>query len=347
MMSSAFAASLGIEHPIFSAGMGPAAGPELVAAVSNAGGCGILGTVSLPAAFVRDQIRRVRLLTQRPFGVNVVLPLQRRGQIEACLEERVPLLVLFWGDPSPCIAEAHAAGTKVFVQVGSVQEAMDAVQAGADGVIAQGFEAGGHVRGSTALSVLVPSVVDAVHPAPVIAAGGIADGRGYLAALALGAQGVCMGTRFLATTEANAADEYKRRVAAPGAKETVYTETFDVGWPNAPHRVLRNGLVTASEGRARFGDGGRPKEGTIVGRMMTGGKLVDIPAYSAYVPEAGAAASMDDMALYAGQATALISSIKPAGEIVAEVVEQASALLARLATRTDGGPKSGPDTSMS
>jgi len=105
--------------------------------------------------------------------------------------------------------------------------------------------------------------------------------------------------------------------------------------------------VTASEGRARFGDGGRPKEGTIVGRMMTGGKLVDIPAYSAYVPEAGAAASMDDMALYAGQATALISSIKPAGEIVAEVVEQASALLARLATRTDGGPKSGPDTSMS
>ena len=330
MMRTALASALGLEHPILSAGMGPAAGPELVAAVSNAGGCGILGTVSLSAAFVREAIRRVRELTSKPFGVNVVLPLLRRGQIEACLEERVPLLVLFWGDPSPFIAAARAAGTKVLVQIGSVQEAVDAVRAGADGVIAQGFEAGGHVRGTTALSVLVPSVVDAIDPVPVIAAGGIADGRGYVAAIALGAQGVCMGTRFLATTEANAAEDYKRRVVALGAEHAVYTKAFDVGWADAPHRVLRNESLMASERTVRLGGATRPREGSVVGQMTTGGKVVDIPAYSAYVPEASSTASMEDMALYAGQSCALISTVRPAAEVMRDTVNQAALLLSRL-----------------
>jgi NAD(P)H-dependent flavin oxidoreductase YrpB (nitropropane dioxygenase family) len=302
----------------------------LVAAVSNAGGCGILGTVSLSATFVREAIRRVRELTSKPFGVNVVLPLLRRAQLEVCLEERVPLLVLFWGDPSPYVTAAHAAGTKVFVQIGSADEAIAAVRAGADGVIAQGFEAGGHVRGTTALSVLVPSVVDAIDPAPVIAAGGIADGRGYVAAIALGAQGVCMGTRFLATTEANAAEDYKRRVTASGAEATVYTEAFDVGWGNAPHRVLRNESLTASERTVKLRGETRPKEGTVVGQMTTGGKVVDIPAYSAYVPEASATASMDDMALYAGQSCALITEVKPAAEVMRDIVNQAALVLSRL-----------------
>lgn len=329
-MQTTLTSFLGLEHPIFSAGIGPAAGPELVAAVSNAGGCGILGTVSLSATFVREAIRRVRELTSKPFGVNVVLPLLRRGQIEVCLEERVPLLVLFWGDPSPYVAAAHATGTKVFVQIGGAREAIDAVRAGADGVIAQGFEAGGHVRGTTALSVLVPSVVDAIDPAPVIAAGGIADGRGYVAAIALGAQGICMGTRFLATTEANAAEDYKRRVTALGAEETVYTEAFDVGWANAPHRVLRNASLTASERTVRLRGETRPREGTFVGRMTTGGKVVDIPAYSAYVPEASATANMDDMALYAGQSCALITDVKPAAEVMRDIVNQAALVLSRL-----------------
>lgn len=331
MLKTRLVEYLGLECPIFSAGIGPAAGAELVAAVSNAGGCGILGTVSLSAKYVREQIDRVRTLTAKPFGVNVVLPLMRRGQIDACLERGVPLLVLFWGDPSPYVAAAHSAGTKVFVQVGSVEEAVDAATAGVDGIIAQGFEAGGHVRGTTALSVLVPAVVDAVSPIPVIACGGIADGRGLISALALGAQAICMGTRFLASTEANAASEYKARVAASGPKTTVYTELFDVGWPSAPHRVLRNGLVAAWESADRPPSGQRPREGSSIGTMTSGGQIVEIPAYSAYVAEGGASASMDDMALYAGQSCALISEIKPAAAIVKDVVGQASSILSKLA----------------
>ena len=221
MLCTPLCRTLGIREPIFSAGIGAAAGAELAAAVSNAGGLGVLGTASLPARFVRLQIARFRELSDRPFGVNVVLPLLRRGTIEACLDEHVPVLVLFWGEAGELrsiIANAHRQNTRVFVQVGSRDEAQVAVEAGADGVIAQGWEAGGHVRGTTALSVLVPTVADAIAPVPVIAAGGVADGRTLLAALCLGAQAVSMGTRFLASEEANADLGYKQRVVSATPK---------------------------------------------------------------------------------------------------------------------------------
>jgi nitronate monooxygenase len=250
MLCTPLCRTLGISHPILSAGIGSAAGPELAAAVSNAGGLGVLGTASLPARFVRLQINRLRELSDRPFGVNVVLPLLRRGTIEACLDEHAPVLILFWGEAGEVrsiIADAHRQNTGVFVQVGSRDEALVAVEAGADGVIAQGWEAGGHVRGTTALSVLVPTVVDAIAPVPVIAAGGVADGRTLLAALCLGAQAVSMGTRFLASEEANADPGYKQRVVSAIAEDTVRTELFDRGWERASHRVLRNELVRAWE----------------------------------------------------------------------------------------------------
>jgi NAD(P)H-dependent flavin oxidoreductase YrpB (nitropropane dioxygenase family) len=331
MHKTQLVAALGMQYPIFSAGIGAAAGPELVAAVSNSGGCGILGTASLSGKYVAQQIDAVRALTARTFGVNIVLPLLRKGQFEACLERAVPLLVLFWGDPSPYVEAAHSAGTKVFVQVGSVSEALDAVAAGVDGIIAQGFEAGGHVRGTTSLSVLVPQVVDAVSPVPVIASGGIADGRGLVAALALGAEAVCMGTRFLASTEANAASEYKARVAGPGPKVTVCTELFDGGWEGAPHRVLRNEMLDAWERAGCPPSGSRPREGASVGTMTSGGRIVEIPAYSAYVPERGASVSMDDAAMYAGECCSLISQVQPAAEIVRSIVHQASTVLEKLA----------------
>jgi nitronate monooxygenase len=164
MLQTSLCRQLGIEYPIFSVGFGAAARPELAAAVSNAGGCGVLGTSGSPLPYIREQIQRLRTLTRKPFGVNVILAIMREGTIEACLDEHVPLLVLFWGDPAPYVTEAHRRGTKVFIQVGSVDEARAAADAGVDAVIAQGVEAGGHVKGRISLSTLLPAVVEAVKP---------------------------------------------------------------------------------------------------------------------------------------------------------------------------------------
>lgn len=176
---------------------------------------------------VVEQIRQVRSLTDKPFGVNIILALLADdAPIECCFEERVPVLVLFWGDPAPYVERAHAVGTEVVVQVGSVEEAKAAAAAGVDAVIIQGVEAGGHVRSRTSISVLLPATVDAVYPLPVIASGGIADARGVAAALALGAQAVSLGTRFLCSVESRAA--YKERVVAATAEDTCYTTQFDL-----------------------------------------------------------------------------------------------------------------------
>jgi nitronate monooxygenase len=330
MFTTPLCRALGIEHPIFSAGIGAAAGPALAAAVSNAGGCGVLGTASLPGKFVRAQIQQLKALTARPVGVNIVLRLLRKGQIEACFDERVPILVLFWGDPAPYVADAHRRGMKVFVQVGSVDEAVAAAQAGVDAVIAQGFEAGGHVKGTTSLTVLLPAIVDAVGPLPVIGSGGIADGRGLVAALSLGAQAVSIGTRFLASAEANASTAYKERVIAAKAEDTVYLEHFGVGWSDAPHRVLRNASVERWESAGRPPAGQRPGEGAVLGTMRSGGTTIEIPAYSAYLPEVDVTADIEQMALYAGQSCSLIDAVQPAAEIVDDIVRSASAAIGRL-----------------
>ncbi len=327
MLTTPLCRALGVKHPIFSAGIGAAAGAELAAAVSNAGGCGVLGTASLPGKFVRAQIQRLKELTAQPFGVNIVLPLLRNGQLESCFDERIPILVLFWGDPAPYVDEAHGRGMKVFLQVGSVEEAVAGAQAGVDAVIAQGFEAGGHVKGTTTLAVLLPAVVDAVGPIPVIASGGIADGRGLVAALSLGAQGVSMGTRFLASTEANASTAYKERVISAKAEDAIHLEHFDVGWSNAPHRVLRNASVARWETAGRPASGQRPGERTVLGTMRSGGTTIDIPAYSPYLPESDVAADVEQMALYAGQSCSLIDAVQPAAEIVADMVRDASAAI--------------------
>jgi nitronate monooxygenase/enoyl-[acyl-carrier protein] reductase II len=160
---------------------------------------------------------------------------------------------------------------KVFIQVGSVAEATAAAEAGVDAIIAQGMEAGGHVKSTTALSTIVPAVVEAVRPVPVIASGGIADGRGLVAALGLGAQAVSIGTRFLACEEAHVPREYKERVVRSTAEDTVYTSLFDVGWPDAPHRVLRNKAIAEWEAAGRPPTGKRPGEGTVIGTMPLGG----------------------------------------------------------------------------
>jgi nitronate monooxygenase len=331
MLKTPLCHQLGITYPLFSVGMGGGmAGPALVAAVSNAGACGVLGMGGLPAPYIRQQIQQVRTLTDKPFGVNLLLPLLQEGQIDTCLDEHVPFVVLFWGDPAPYVADAHRRGTKVFLQVGSVEEAQAAAAAGVDAIIAQGVEAGGHVKSTTALSTIVPAVVEAVKPMPVIASGGIANGRGLVAALSLGAQAVSMGTRFLASVETGAVQAYKDWVVQSTAEDTVYTLVFDVGWPNAAHRVLRNHVIAEWEAAGCPAPGARPGEGRIIGTMPVAGTSVDVVKYMVFPPLTGFTGNIDDVVLYAGESCGLVHNIKPAAQIVHDVVQEATEAIGEL-----------------
>ena len=322
-MTTELCRSLGIEHPILCAPMGGGgAGPELAAAVSNAGGLGLMGLIAVPPPLVAQMLAAVRQMTKRPFGAGVVLDVEgHREQVDVCLEAKLPILVTFWGDPTPYVAEAHARGTKVFAQVGSAEEAAAAVRAGVDAVIAQAVEAGGHVRGTTPLAELIPAAVAAVKPVPVIAAGGIADAAGVARVLRAGAQAAMLGTRFLASEEASVDRVYKERIVAARAGDTVLTKLFDLGWPDATHRVLRNRVVREWEAAGRPESGKRPGEGTTVGRVTIAGHTLDVPRYSVMPPMAGFEGDPEDWCLYAGESSALVNDIKPAAEIVKDLVK--------------------------
>jgi NAD(P)H-dependent flavin oxidoreductase YrpB (nitropropane dioxygenase family) len=320
---------LGIEHPIVAAPMGPdLSGPELVAAVSNAGGFGILQAQFCSPVRFREEIRRVRALTAKPFGVNLLLQFPVEDQVVVCLEERVPVLSLFWGDPTPYVARAHVAGVKVFHQVGSVAEARRAAAAGVDVIVAQGVEAGGHVAGEVSTLALVPRVVDAVAPRPVVAAGGIADARGVVAVLGLGAQAAVLGTRFLASTESRAHPHYKQRLLAADEGDTVRTILFGHGWPNAPHRTLRTAFVGQWLGQEERGQESRPDE-LMVGQTVIGGQTMPVLRFMGVPPNVDATGDIDSMDLLMGQGVGLVREIKPAGQIVRELVEEARQIISQ------------------
>jgi NAD(P)H-dependent flavin oxidoreductase YrpB (nitropropane dioxygenase family) len=313
---------LGIELPILCAPMGFVTGPELAAAVSNAGGLGILSFSRNPPEMLRQEIRRLRGMTAKPFGVNLLLPAGVDAHLAVCLEERVPLLSLFWGNPAPFVEPAHTAGTKVIHQVGSVVEAKQAADAGVDIVIAQGVEAGGHVRGEVSVLALVPAVVDAIAPTPVVAAGAIADGRSLAAALMLGAQAVSIGTRFLATTESLAHPLYKQKVVEAREGDTVRSTIFGFNWPNAPHRTLRTAFVEQWLADQDRGNEARPDE-PVIGETRIGGRQVAVRQFMGYTPSVDTTGDIESMALYAGQGVGLIAEIKPAAEVVRELVSGA------------------------
>jgi NAD(P)H-dependent flavin oxidoreductase YrpB (nitropropane dioxygenase family) len=328
-IKTALTERLGIELPIIQAPMGGAAGPALAAAVSNAGGLGMLVPWRAKIETVRQQIRETRALTSRPFGVNLVLDFPQEERLEACLEERVPIISFFWGDPSALAARAKAAGAIVLHTVGSAAEARRAVDGGVDIVVAQGWEAGGHVRGMVATLPLVPAVVDAVAPVPVVAAGGIADGRGLAAVLALGAAGAWIGTRFLASDEATIHPRYRQRLFDARETDTAYLkDLFDVRWPNAPHRALRNRTVDTWEAAGCPPSGKRPGEGDVIATSRSSGPIV---RYQSYTPSADAEGDIDALSLWAGQGVGLVAKTQPAADIVREIAEEAAAILRRLA----------------
>lgn len=303
----------GIDLPVFQAPMAGLAGPTLAAAVSESGGLGHLGALRVPPKTLRAWIAETRALTARPFGVNLVPQYGGPAVFEACLrvvlEEKPRVLSLFYGDFPDTIARARAAGIVTMVQVGSVAEARRAAACGADAIVAQGIEAGGHIRGRVGLSALLPAVVDAVGPVPVVAAGAIHDRRGVCAARCLGAEGVWSGTAFLACAEADAQDAYKARLIAAGTDDPEFRTGYSYGWRyGTPHRAIP-------------GDGG-----WNLLRFMGGGlRRADDPKLAR------------KLSLYAGQGVGHVRGIGRAADIVSELAEGFRiAAIAELATGRAG-----------
>ena len=319
VIKTSLCALLGIELPIVQAPIGSATCPALAAAVSNAGGLGTLALSWKNAGEMREMIRETKRLTNRPFGVNLVLKWNQEERLQVCLDEEVKIVSFFWGDPAAYIQKTHASGALAIHTVGCAAEAKRAVECGADAIVAQGWEAGGHVWGKVATLPLVSAVVDAVAPVPVIAAGGISDGRGIAAALMLGAAGVWVGTRFLASEEAAVHSVYKEKIIEANEDDTVYSGLFDVGWENAPHRTLRNSTVENWEKAGCLPRGKRSGEDETIANFADGR---DISRYSDVIPLAGMTGDLEALALYAGQSAGGVSRIQPAGEIIRQLADE-------------------------
>jgi nitronate monooxygenase len=303
---------LGIEQPIVQAPIGPAAVPRLAAAVSDAGALGMLSLTW--AADVASLIGQTAALTGRPFGGNLVLAWDQHRRLDQALQAGLRIVSLTWGDPAPYVEAIHGASALVMHTVGSAEEARRAVGCGVDVIVAQGWEAGGHVWGTIATLPLVPAVVDAVAPVPVIAAGGIGDARGVAAVLALGAQAAWLGTRFLLAEEASVHEDYRRRlIAAAETDPHWYADLYDVGWPDAPHRAIRNSTARAWEAAGRLAPGRRPGEGEAIARR--GGEPV--VRYSSALPLPGTEGDIEALSLWAGQGVTFAKRVQPAAEIVA------------------------------
>ena len=323
---------LGIEHPIISAPMGPdMTGPDLVAAVSDAGAFGLLQAQLAAPPIFREEIHKIRDLTDKPFGVNLLLHFPVEEQIAVCLEEKVTALSFFWGDPSPYVELAHEAGVLVVHQVGSVAAARRSAEAGVDVIIAQGVEAGGHVEGEISTLVLVPQVVDAVSPTLVAGAGGIADARGMAAVLTLGAEAVVLGTRFLATTESRAHPEYKQKLVDSTGGDTVRTTLFGHGWPNAPHRVLQTAFVREWLGNEKQGQESRQDE-PVIGHTTISGRKMPVQRFMGMPPNLESTGDIELRCQYAGQSAGLIDGVRSAREVVLELVEGARQIFEGRAT---------------
>jgi enoyl-[acyl-carrier protein] reductase II len=327
-----FTEAFGLTTPIAQAGMAfVGMTPDLAVAVSNAGALGSLGVGLMPAPALAQTVAAIRAGTSRPFNVNFITPLTVPAQIEVVGSAGVAVASFHWGHPPRAwIDELHAAGVRVFEQVGSVVDAKRAVDDGVDLVVAQGREAGGHNYATLPTFALVPLVVDAVAPALVLASGGIADGRGLAAALMLGADGAWVGTRFVATTESAAHDGYKSRVVAAGAAETVRTAVFGPDTPQFnPMRVLRNRVV--EEWGDRVAE--IPTDTShlpVVGHMDLGGQHLELHKFSNLVPMRDlTTGDLEEMPLLAGQGVGLVDSIESAATVVAAMTAHASTMLSR------------------
>lgn len=319
--------------PIMLAGMGGVARSGLAAAVARAGGFPVLGMVREPVALIEREVAALRTATNPGlhFAVNLIpapcAPALLREQVAACLRLRVPSMVLFWDVDAALIRHLKAEGVQVIHQVGHRRDAEQALQAGCDALIAQGVEAGGHVRGDVSIMALLPEIVALAGDVPVAASGGIASGAALVAALALGAQAVSLGSALVATTESFAHPHHRQRLLEAHAEDTLRTNVFARNWTiAAPVRVLPNAITRGEydhldaaqlDQPIAHQDGGQP-----------------IYPFSTDSPAIDAVGRLDDMAIYAGQSVGQIHDIVDAGTRIRQLVADAEATLARLATAT-------------
>jgi enoyl-[acyl-carrier protein] reductase II len=300
---------LGIEYPIIQGGMAWVSTGELAAAVSEAGGLGIIAAGNAPADYVKAEIKKVKSITDKPYGVNVMLLSPYVDDVmEVILAERVPVIATGAGNPGKYIPAFKEIGTKIIPVVASVALAQRLEKAGVDALIAEGMEGGGHIGEITTMA-LVPQVVDAVK-IPVIAAGGIVDGRGMVAAFALGATGVQLGTRFMCATECTVHPNIKKAVLKAKDRDTIVS-----GRPTGhPVRILKNKLAKKFEQLERQGAPKEQFEQLGVGALRAA--MVD--------------GDVDNGSVMAGQVAAMVKKEEPAAEIINQIMSEAKAIMKAL-----------------
>ena len=319
MLRTRFTELVECSVPLQQAGMGWIAGPGLAAAVANAGGLGMVAMPMLPALALEDMLHSLKAQTTGAFGVSFLVPFLDRDAV-AVAARLARVVEFFYGDPDAALVElVHTQGALACWQVGSVEEACAAAQAGCDLLVVQGTEAGGHVRGQRPLFPLLQEVLEAVT-LPVVAAGGIATARAMAAALAAGSSAVRVGTRFVATPEADAHPAYVAALLAARGEDTVLTEAYSVLWPDAPHRVLRSAIEKAQS-----------LDEEVVGGAQLGDQSIPIPRLAPMAPTRTTTGAIDAMALYAGQAVGAVQAAQPAAEIVRELAAGAERLLRKAA----------------
>ena len=329
MLHTRFTDLVGCTVPIQLAPMGAVGTPELVVAVAEAGGMGMTALPTAPAEVVAAMLDGIGAQTSKPFGFNVLMPFLDVDVVYTAAA-RCRYVDFYHGPVDASLVQrVHDAGALAGWQVGSADEARDAAGAGCDLLVVRGIEGGGRMYGRSSLWPLLEAVLDATD-VPVLAAGGIATGRGVAAALAAGAAGVRMGTRFVATEESGAHPLYKKAICTAGAGDTVLTDEFRTGWPDevTSSRVLRDALDAASR---------RPDD-EPVGTMQMGPMVVDVAKLGVPPPVATSDGDVAAMAMYAGESAALIDRVEPAAAVVQRVATQAGQLLARAVAAGDETP---------
>jgi NAD(P)H-dependent flavin oxidoreductase YrpB (nitropropane dioxygenase family) len=326
-LNTPFCKLLNIEYPIVQAPCGSSTCPELAAEVSNAGGLGMLALSRPNREETSQMISLTKTLTKKPFGVNFVLdeiviksrPYEEK--LRVCIEEKIPLISFTYGKlTSELIKSIHNSKLLVAFTVWDLEQAIEAVNSGVDVLVAQGIEAGGHLNSKITTKDLTKELVQNFPNIPVLSAGGIATGQQFAEAINNGAQGIWIGTRFLATTESKAHEVYKQKILEAKSSDTEISTLFDIGWSNAPHRTIKNSTYNNWSKAGCPSSGKRPGEGEVIAHRTNGTPII---RYEDTPPIDGMNGDLEALALYAGTSVEYIDKIIPASKVLEELVNGA------------------------
>ncbi|QYY33042.1 MULTISPECIES: NAD(P)H-dependent flavin oxidoreductase [Cupriavidus] len=325
---TALTKALNLRVPVLAGPLGRGSSAEFLGAMADSGSFGFTALMHMPEETVSDELAKISRATNGRFGANLTLIVDQRKRLATALDAGVRVFSMWQGDIEPYVRIIKDAGGLVFWTVGTPEDAARARDIGVDFIVSQGRESGGHLVGSAPTMSLLPAIVDAARGVPVVAAGGVADGRGLVAAMALGACGVWMGTRFVASSESANHRGYKERVVAARATDLVETRLFDAGWQESPHQVIRNSTFSKWEAAGCPPTGQRPGEGEPISRFPNGKPLCRYDVAAAWDAMEG---DWEASPLYAGATVELIHDVKPVAEIVGEIRATAEAAFNKVA----------------